>query len=86
MISVLAVLATIAGIIMSVGYFPQAIKIIKKKSAKEISLTTYLIFSVGILIWLFYGISINDFPLIFANVLALIGCALVLIAYFIYRK
>ena len=67
MVNIIAILATIAGIIMSLGYYPQAIKIIKKKSAKDVSPTTYLMFLPGIVIWLIYGISLNDLPLIIAN-------------------
>jgi len=84
--NLLAVLATIAGVIMSLGYYPQAFKIIKNKSAKDISLLTYSMFFCGIVIWLLYGISLKDVPLIISNILALIGCCAVLIPYFIYRK
>ncbi len=84
--NVLAVLTTIAGVIMSFGYYPQAFKIIKNKSVKNVSLSTYLMFFPGVVIWLLYGISLKDIPLIVANSLAVIGCFLVLLAYFIYRK
>ena len=86
MTNLLAILATIAGVVMSLGYYPQAIKIITKRSAKDVSPTTYLMFFPGIIIWLLYGISLKDIPLIVANTVALIGCAFVLIAYSIYRK
>lgn len=86
MTNLIAVLATIAGVIMSLGYYPQAIKIIKRRSAKDVSPTTYMMFLPGIAIWLIYGISLKDFPLIIANSVALIGCVFVLISYFIYKK
>ena len=86
MTNILAVLATIAGVVMSLGYYPQAIKIIKRKSARDVSPTTYLMFFPGIAIWLIYGISLNDFPLIIANTVALIGCAFVLITYFVFKN
>jgi MtN3 and saliva related transmembrane protein len=86
MANIIAILATIAGIVMSLGYYPQAFKIIKRKSAKDVSPTTYLMFFPGIVIWLIYGISLKDFPLIIANIVALIGCAFVLIAYSIFKK
>ena len=85
MVNIIAILATIAGIIMSLGYYPQTIKIIKKKSAKDVSPTTYLMFLPGIVIWLIYGISLNDLPLIIANSVALIGCLFVLVSYFSYH-
>lgn len=86
MSNILPLLATLAGIIMSFGYFPQAYKMFRSKSVKDISLTTYLIFLPAILIWLVYGLSIRNAPLIIANILALIGCASVIIAYLKYHK
>lgn len=50
MANIIAILATIAGVIMSLGYYPQAIKIIKRKSARDVSPTTYLMFFPGIVI------------------------------------
>jgi len=86
MANVIAILATIAGVIMSLGYYPQAIKIIKRKSARDVSPITYLMFFPGIVIWLIYGISLEDFPLIIANTVALIGCIFVLILYFFFKN
>ena len=84
--NLLPILATLAGIIMSLGYFPQAYRMFKRKSVKDISLTTYLIFLPAIIIWLVYGLSIKDTPLITANILAFIGCSSVLMAYLKYHK
>ena len=86
MVNIIAILATIAGIIMSFGYYPQAIKIIKKKSARDVSPMTYIMFLPGIAIWLIYRISLKNSPLIIANSVALVGCIFVLISYFIYKK
>jgi MtN3 and saliva related transmembrane protein len=82
----LAILATVFGTLMSLGYFPQTFKIIKRKSSADVSVTTYLIFTPGILIWLLYGISLNNLALILSNVVALIGAFSIIITYFYYRK
>ncbi len=86
MVNILAVLATIAGVIMSLGYYPQAIKILKRKSAKDVSPITYLMFFPGVVIWLLYGISLKNIPLIVANIVAVIGCGFVLFAYYIHKN
>ena len=52
---------------MSFGYFMQTYKIFKRKSAKDVSLGTYLFFTVGIIIWLVYGLSIANYPIIISN-------------------
>jgi len=81
----LAVLATIFGIAMSFGYFTQTYKIITRKSARDISLLTYLIFGSGVTVWLIYGISIKDLPIIVSNTVAIIGALSVIISYFAYK-
>jgi MtN3 and saliva related transmembrane protein len=86
MTNILAIITTITGIIMSFAYFPQALKILKNRSVKDVSLTTFSVFFVGIVIWLVYGISIKNIPIVVANIVGLIGCGFVLIAYFVHRK
>ena len=81
----LAVLATIFGMAMSFGYFTQTYKIIKRKSANDVSLLTYLIFGSGVTVWLIYGISIRDMPIIVSNIVAVIGAASVIISYMVYK-
>lgn len=56
-----------AAILTTIAFVPQAIKIIISKNTKDISLGMYLIFNLGVLCWLFYGIFTLDLPIIFAN-------------------
>ncbi len=84
--ALLAVLATITGVIGSLGIYPQAFKIIKRKSCNDVSLLTFAIFIPGGIIWVLYGISLNNIPVIVSNLLGLIGSLCVTIAYFIYKK
>jgi MtN3 and saliva related transmembrane protein len=83
---ILDILATITGIMLSLGYYPQAYHIFKNKSSKNISLTSYILFSLGTLTWLIYGISINSTPIILSFALGVIGSWTVLILTLIYRK
>lgn len=83
---ILELLASIMGILMSLGYYPQAYKIIKNKSSKNISLISYTLFSLGTLTWFIYGLSINSLPIIISFSLGVIGSWLVLILSIIYRK
>ena len=56
----------------TIAFLPQAIKVYKSKSTKDISLYMFLIFTIGVLSWLIYGMIISDLPLIFANAVTLI--------------
>jgi len=82
----LSVLATIFGTAMSFAYIPQIYKIYKRKSVADISLIMYLVFFPGLVIWLLYGISIDNIPLIIANMVGVVCAAIIIIEYFIYRK
>ena len=56
----------------TIAFVPQAIKVYKSRSTKDISLYMFLIFTVGVLSWLIYGIVINDLPIILANAVTLV--------------
>lgn len=77
---------TIMGTVMSLGYFPQLYKIWKSKSSENISIPTFVIFSIGTLTWLIYGILINDPTIIFGFVIGVIGSWSVLILTIKYKN
>ena len=51
----------------TIAFIPQAYKVWKTKSTKDISLSMFIIFTTGVLSWLIYGITIANFPIILAN-------------------
>ena len=61
------------------AFLPQAIKVYQTKSTKDISLYMFLIFTIGVLSWLIYGLIINDLPVILANAVTLILSFFILI-------
>ena len=46
---------------------PQLHSIWKRKSARDVSLAMILIFGLGVVLWLTYGIMIRSTPVIVAN-------------------
>jgi MtN3 and saliva related transmembrane protein len=65
-------LGILAGVLTTVSFLPQVVKTWKSRSAKDLSLGMFLIFSLGIALWLVYGILINDLPVILANMVTLV--------------
>lgn len=61
------VVGSIAAICTTGAFVPQALRVWHLKSAKEISLATFLVFSVGTFFWLIYGLWIGSLPVIAAN-------------------
>ncbi len=51
----------------TVSFLPQVIKIYRMRETRDISLLMYVIFSIGIFLWLCYGVMISSMPIIIAN-------------------
>ncbi|KAF0116197.1 MAG: Cystinosin/ERS1p repeat protein [Rhodospirillaceae bacterium] len=58
----------IAGLLTTVAFLPQVIKTWRSRSARDLSLAMLLIFTIGVLCWLLYGIAINRWPIILPNI------------------
>lgn len=57
----------IAACLTTISFLPQVLQVLKTKNTKSISLNMYIIFVIGVLMWLTYGILIKDLPIILAN-------------------
>jgi len=72
---------TLAGLIDFVGatgavlttlcWLPQALKVIRDKETRALSLPATVAFSLGVVLWLVYGLAIGDWPLIGSNAVTL---------------
>ena len=69
-----------AGTLCTISFLPQVIKIWRSKSAQDVSLSMFTLFSVGIVCWIIYGFLVASFPIIGANLITLL-LALVIIAF-----
>ena len=56
----------------TLSWLPQAIKIIREKETRSISLTATAAFTLGVALWLIYGLAIEDWPLIGSNAITLV--------------
>ncbi len=61
------VLGLVAACLTTAAFVPQVYKTWKVKSAKEISLTMYTVFFIGVLLWFVYGVLIDSLPVVLAN-------------------
>jgi len=78
-IDYIVVIGLIAGACTTVSLLPQVIKTIRIKETKDISLSMYIILSIGLFLWIFYGVSIDALPIILANTFSLILAVIILI-------
>jgi MtN3 and saliva related transmembrane protein len=57
---------------------PQAVKTIRTRDTRSISLGMYVVFTAGIAMWLVYGIALNSMPMILANIVTFLLSATIL--------
>ena len=69
----------IAGLLTTVAFLPQAVKIWRSKSAKDVSLAMFVCFCAGVVLWVIYGFMLGAFPVILANVVTLCIAATILV-------
>jgi MtN3 and saliva related transmembrane protein len=79
-------LGLVAGALTTLAFLPQVLKTWQSRSASDLSLGMFLLFSTGVLLWLIYGIRLNARPIIIANALTLVLSALILIMKFWFDR
>ena len=57
----------LAGICTTGSLLPQVIKAIRTRNTRDISLAMYVLLTIGVVLWVIYGIRIREFPIIIAN-------------------
>ncbi|MHA5065681.1 SemiSWEET transporter [Cetobacterium somerae] len=72
------IIGIIAAILTTIAFFPQVIQVIKSKDTKSISLTMYILFVTGVLLWVLYGFYLNDLPIIIANSIVAVASTIIL--------
>ena len=70
--SLITSLGLLAGTLTTISFLPQAIKTWRSKSARDISLTMFLSFCFGVVLWIIYGSLTNDIPVLLTNMITLI--------------
>ena len=84
--TILGSLATITGIFLGLGSLPQAMKIFRTKSAKDIAPISYVIVVVGSFIWILYGLELKSLPIVIPNILGVILGTVILVGWFRYGR
>ncbi|WP_298489170.1 SemiSWEET family sugar transporter [uncultured Maribacter sp.] len=79
------ILGLVAAVFTTSSFFPQVYKAWKEKSTKDISLTMYIAFLIGIILWLIYGYYINSISMVIANTVTLVLVLIVIVLKFKYK-
>lgn len=82
----LEIIGYVAGSLTTLAFVPQVIQIYKSKSAKDVSLAMFLLFTLGVVMWLTYGLMTNSFPVVAANSVTLMLSLVILFFKYKYRN
>ncbi|GBL05440.1 SemiSWEET transporter [Glaciecola sp. KUL10] len=69
---IISALGYTAAFLTTFSFLPQAIQVIKTKNTDALSLTMYSMFTVGVAIWLAYGLLKADYAIVAANFVTLL--------------
>ena len=61
----------VAATLTTLAFVPQAIKTIRRRDTRSISLGMYVVFTIGLAFWLAYGIVLQSWPMILSNTVTL---------------
>lgn len=71
-------IGSIAAILTTLSFLPQAIMVLRTRNTDSLSLTMYAMFTAGVSCWLVYGLMIQSMPVIVANLVTVCLAALIL--------
>ena len=69
--SIVELFGYLAAFLTTISFVPQVVQVWRTKHTKDISLGMYSIFTLGIFVWLIYGILLNAWPIIIANTITI---------------
>lgn len=69
----------VAATLTTISFIPQVVKVWKTRSARDVSLGMYALFTTGVALWLAYGLLIESWPVIVANSITLLLAGAVLV-------
>ena len=72
------IIGTLAAILTTASFVPQALHTFQTKDVRGISLGMYSAFTAGVSLWLVYGILLSAWPIIIANAITVVLASIIL--------
>ena len=76
----------LAAFLTTAAFLPQLIKTLNTRKAEDVSLTTLIMFIVGLISWIIYGYKISSQPILIANLITFVLNLLILISKIYFQK
>lgn len=71
-------LGHIAGLLTTGAFVPQVIRVVRTHQTRDISLATFVLFVLGVALWLAYGLLLQAWPVVAANAATLVLALVIL--------
>ena len=68
------------------SFLPQITKVLKTKCAKDVSVVMIIQLSLGVSLWVLYGIYLKNLIIVIANSVTLLSMMVLLWLYFMYGR
>ena len=62
----------------TLSFLPQAVKTIRSRDTRGISLGMYVVFTIGVGFWFGYGVALHSWPMIVSNAITFVLAATIL--------
>jgi len=73
------IIGLVAATLTTAAFVPQALHSLRTRNLEGVSLGMYATFTLGVLLWLIYGLLIDSVPVIAANVVTLFLAGMILV-------
>lgn len=76
------IIGTVGATLTTVSLLPQAIKLYRTKSARDLSFWTYITLTVGTALWIVYGFMLSAPPIYISNIVCFALAIIILVLKF----
>ena len=66
------------GFCTTIAFLPQTIKSIRSRNVSGLSLSMYVIYCIGLIFWILYGVYLNSFQMVLFNGITLLFNSIIL--------
>ena len=79
-------IGSLAACLTTLSFVPQAWLTFKTRDVSGVSLLMYSVFTVGVALWLAYGVLLRSWPMVVANAITLVLALMILAMKLVYRR
>ena len=75
----------VAAVFTTISFLPQVVKVYRTRHTSDLSMPMYIIFSMGVFMWMCYRFLTGSLPILLANAIVLVFCTYILAMKIVYK-